>query len=159
MMWCHPHNLIQMLLFNSLSDAILGSDTLHASDSLWPHWLQPISLLCPWNFPGKDTGVGCYFLLQGIFPNQGSNLRLLHWQVDFFFTTVSPGEPQTLWGRSKDLEHSIVLLIVLLKASSQRCVRKSSEASSLCLTSDTGRWPLLNCQVSLPVQTLTSSLI
>ena len=32
-------------------------------------------------FPG-NTGVGCYFLLQGIFPTQGSNSRLLHWQVD-----------------------------------------------------------------------------
>ena len=30
-------------------------------------------LLCPWDFPGKDTGVGCHFLLQGIFPTQGSN--------------------------------------------------------------------------------------
>ena len=38
--------------------------------------------LCPWNFPGKNTGVGCHFLLQGIFLTQGSNQRLLHWQVD-----------------------------------------------------------------------------
>ena len=36
-------------------------------------------------FPGKNTGVGWYFLLQGIFLGQGSNLRILHWQVDFFF--------------------------------------------------------------------------
>ena len=34
------------------------------SDSLWPHGLKPARLLCPWNFPGKNTGVGCYFLLQ-----------------------------------------------------------------------------------------------
>ena len=36
-------------------------------------------------FPGKNTAVGCHFLLQGIFPTQGSNphlLCLLHWQVD-----------------------------------------------------------------------------
>ena len=33
-------------------------------------------------FPGKKTGVCCHFLLQGIFPIQGSNLHLLHWQVD-----------------------------------------------------------------------------
>ncbi|MGE2757601.1 hypothetical protein, partial [Escherichia coli] len=39
-------------------------------------------LLCPWDFPGKNTGVGCHFLLQGIFPTQGSNPHLLHWQVD-----------------------------------------------------------------------------
>ena len=37
------------------------------------------------NFPGKNTGVGCHFLLQGIFPTQGSNsclLHLLHGQVN-----------------------------------------------------------------------------
>ena len=32
---------------------------------------------CPWGFPGKSTGVGCYSLLQGIFPTQRSNLSLL----------------------------------------------------------------------------------
>ena len=47
------------------------------SDSFWPHGLQPARLLCPWNFPGKNTGGGCHFLLQGIFPMQGSNLHLL----------------------------------------------------------------------------------
>ena len=34
-------------------------------------------LLCPWDFLSKNTGVGCHFLLQGIFPAQGSNLYLL----------------------------------------------------------------------------------
>ena len=32
---------------------------------------------CPWNFPGKNTGVVCHFLLQGIFLTQESNLHLL----------------------------------------------------------------------------------
>ena len=40
------------------------------SDSLWPHGLQPASLLCSWDFPGKNTGVACQFLLQGIFLTQ-----------------------------------------------------------------------------------------
>ena len=35
-------------------------------------------LLCPWDFPGKSTGVYCHFLLQGIFPTQGSNPGLPH---------------------------------------------------------------------------------
>ena len=35
-------------------------------------------LLCAWNSPGKNTGVGCHSLLQGIFPTQGSNLGFLH---------------------------------------------------------------------------------
>ena len=42
------------------------------------HGLQPTRLLCPWGFPGKDTGGGRHFLLQGIFPTQRSNLGLLH---------------------------------------------------------------------------------
>ena len=37
---------------------------------------------CPWDFLGKNTGVGCHFLFQGIFPTQGSNLSLLRWQAD-----------------------------------------------------------------------------
>ena len=52
-------------------------------DSLWHRGLYLARLLCPWNSPGKNTGVGCHFLLQGIFLTQGSNLCLLHRQVDF----------------------------------------------------------------------------
>ena len=49
-----------------------------ASDSLPPHGLYPARLLCLWDSPGKNTEVGCHFLLQGIFPTQGSNPGLLH---------------------------------------------------------------------------------
>ena len=48
------------------------------SNSLLSHGLQPARLLCPWDFPGKKTGVGCHFLLQGFFLTQGLNLGLLH---------------------------------------------------------------------------------
>ena len=40
-----------------------------------------IRLPCSWDSPGKNTGVGCHVLLQGILPTQGSNSGLLHWQV------------------------------------------------------------------------------
>ena len=40
--------------------------------------LYPIRSLCPRGFPGKNTGVGCHFLLQRIFLTQGSNLSLLN---------------------------------------------------------------------------------
>ena len=46
------------------------------STSLQPHGLQPTRFLCPWDFPGKNTGVGCHFLLQEICPTQGLNLGL-----------------------------------------------------------------------------------
>ena len=41
------------------------------SNSLQPHGLWPARLLCPWDFPSKNTGVGCHFLLQGIFLTEG----------------------------------------------------------------------------------------
>ena len=47
-------------------------------ESLQPYGLQPANLLCPWSSPGKNTGVGCHFLLQGIFPTQGLNQGLPH---------------------------------------------------------------------------------
>ena len=48
------------------------------SDSLWPHGLGPTRLLCPFSFPGKNTGVGSHSLLQGIFLTQGLNPGLLY---------------------------------------------------------------------------------
>ena len=48
------------------------------SISLRPDGLQPARLHCPWDFPGKNTGLGCQFLLQGIILTQGSNPGLLH---------------------------------------------------------------------------------
>ena len=50
------HNVTQLLLFSRSA----------MSDSLWPHGLWPSGLLCPRDFPGKNTWVGCHFLLLGI---------------------------------------------------------------------------------------------
>ena len=48
------------------------------SDSLQPHRLEPTKLFCLWDSPGKNTGLGCHSLLQGIFPTQRLNPHLLH---------------------------------------------------------------------------------
>ena len=52
------------------------------------HLVTPWTVACqaplPLGFPGKNTGVGCHFLFQGIFLTQGSNPHLLHCQVDSF---------------------------------------------------------------------------
>ena len=48
------------------------------SDSLQPRGLESASLLCPWNSPDKNTGVGCHALLQGVFLTQGLNSGLPH---------------------------------------------------------------------------------
>ena len=39
-------------------------------------------------FPIKNTGVGCHYVLQGIFLTQGSNLSLLRWQADGFYRSL-----------------------------------------------------------------------
>ena len=52
---------------------------LHVREScpiLWFHGLKPARFLCPWDFPGKNTEVGCHILLKGIFPTQRSNLSI-----------------------------------------------------------------------------------
>ena len=54
--------------------------TLSQSYGLWPS-----RLLCPWDFPGRNAAVGCHFLLQGIFPTQGLNPRLLHLPLCLLF--------------------------------------------------------------------------
>ena len=50
-------------------------------DSLQSCGLWPTRLLCSWNFPGKNTEVGCDFLLRGMVLTQESNTHLLRWQV------------------------------------------------------------------------------
>ena len=57
---------------------------LQSSLTLQIHVLSPSRLLCPSDSAGKNTGVGCHALLQGIFPTEGSNpclLCLLNWQA------------------------------------------------------------------------------
>ena len=80
----HPLILIIVCYTYSVKMKVLVSVM---SDSLRPHGLQPTRLLCPWNSPGKN--IEDHSLLQGIFPTQGSNSHLLHWQADSL-----PSEPQ-----------------------------------------------------------------
>ena len=61
--------------------------------TLQPHGPQPTRLLCPWDFPGKDTRMVCHFLLQGIFLTQRLNLGLLHYR-QIFLPTELPGKPK-----------------------------------------------------------------
>ena len=69
------------------------------SDSLWPHGLYPARLLCPWDSPGKNTGVGCHFLLQGILLTQGLNrVSCIGRQILY---PESQGKPYNMRGRWK----------------------------------------------------------
>ena len=60
------------------------------SDSLPPH-----GLFSPWNSPGQNTGVGSHYLLQGIFPTQGSNPGLPHCR-QILYCLSQPGSPRIL---------------------------------------------------------------
>ena len=81
------------------------------SDSLQLHGLlYPTRLLHPWTFPSKNTGVGCHFLLQGIFLTQQLNLGLLHYrQMPYclshkgsmtYLDSVLKAETSLCWQRS-----------------------------------------------------------
>ena len=65
------------------------------SDSLQPHGLYLARLLCPRNSPGKNTGVGCHSLFQGIFTTQGSNPGLLHCR-QILYCLSHQGSPRSL---------------------------------------------------------------
>ena len=71
-------------------------------------WTIVVRLLCPWSFPGKNTGVGCHFLLQGIFWAQGSSpvslaSPLIDKQILYHCTTWEPQPLQkkflSIWKR------------------------------------------------------------
>ena len=59
-------------------------------------WTVPTRLLCPWAFPGKNTGVGCHFLHQDIFLIQGSNPHLLSLALQADSVPLSQRSPSNL---------------------------------------------------------------
>ena len=79
------------------------------SDSLWPHVHLPTRLLCPWDSPGKNTGVGRQFLFQGIsWPRDRTHVSCIG---RHFFTAEPPGKPPGLYGRMITLSGRIFLVI------------------------------------------------
>ena len=71
-----------------------------------PMDVQPSKLLCPWDFPGKNTGADCHALLQGIFPTQGLNPSLLsplHCQASSL-PPAPPGKPDLGYKRKQKLD-------------------------------------------------------
>ena len=69
------------------------------SKSFVTPWTIPTRFFCPWDFSGKNTGVGCHFFLQGIVPIQGSNPIFLTSPTlaGEFFTTEPPGKPLDIY--------------------------------------------------------------
>ena len=63
----------------------------------------------PWNFSGKNTGVGCHFLLQGIFPTQKSNSHVLH-LLQVIYHSYHLGSP---WGFMEENKEPSLYELVL----------------------------------------------
>ena len=53
--------------------ATAAAKSLQSCPTLRPHRRQPTRLLCPWDSPGKNTGVGCHFLLQLLLEGRSKN--------------------------------------------------------------------------------------
>ena len=68
----------------------------------YPMDCSPPGFSYSWNFPGKSTGVGWHFLLQGMFLAQGSNLGLLHWR-QMLLPSEPPGKPNKAKSFCKEL--------------------------------------------------------
>ena len=81
------HNSHSFQIFFNPGINVLSHSVL--SDSFGTPWAVAPRLLCPGTFPGKNTGAGCHFLLQGLSPTQGSNLDLLHCRHRFFAVSAT----------------------------------------------------------------------
>ena len=80
-------------------------------------WTIATRLLCLWDFPGKNIRVGCHFLLQGIFPTQGSNrISCVSYIGRRVLYHCATWETQTLWNY-----HSKKKKKMKFKNSSMRC--------------------------------------
>ena len=71
--WATKHSVIQVVFTWVCCCCLVAKLCL---TPLRPH--ETARFFCLWDFPGKKTGMGCHFLLQGIFPTLGSNLCFLH---------------------------------------------------------------------------------
>ena len=95
------------------------------SNSLWSQGLEPTRLLHPWDFPGKNTGMGCHILLQEIFPTQGLNLGLLHCRQMLYHLSHQESH-QVFWR-----EQYNPLALLLLKNNFLATRRSMQDLSSL----------------------------
>ena len=87
--------------------------------------------LCPWDSPGKNTGVGCCSLLQGIFPAQGSNPGLLHCKQSFYCPN-HPGSPQGIVNEYKNIHQCVLFTGKKINQKLETELRNSLQSVGLC---------------------------
>ena len=95
-----------------------------------PHGLSPARLLCPWNSPGENTGVGSHSLLQGLFLTPGSSLHLLYSRWILYHLSHQ-GSPPNISRRCFLLCHAFqdTFLCFLLKSHIQQELSQWTEES------------------------------
>ena len=109
----------------------------------------PTRLFCPWDFPGKNTGMGCHFLLQGIFPTQGSNQRLLHWELDSLPLVPSAKSPNFVYA---------VVTVAQVYLGSVWASEFAQKASTWCMYSCNHRKAHIGLKLEMLKKVLSKSL-
>ena len=112
------------------------------SDSLWLHGLQHTRLLCPWDIPGKNAGMGRHFLLQRIFSTQESNLYLLHWQANSLHWAIR--ELLTIIFKTS-------LTVIRIEVVERVAWETHSKLSNFIMDSRICCGTLLSCPICLPI--------
>ena len=118
------------ILYTLRSTCVLSCSVV--SHSLQPFGLYPVRFLRPWDCSGKNTEVGYHFLVQALFPIQGSNLGLLHCRWIFYWLSHH-GNPWEVLKKNVYMCVSLYLYIYAIFSwtsenvvwnSSRRCLRE-----------------------------------
>ena len=133
--WLETSLVVHCLSLFALNAGATGSILAQGTRSYMP-WvsdscsvvsdsLQPTRLLCPWNSPGKNTGVSCHFLLQRIFPTQGWMWPNPHcrWML---LPSELLGNPMVLSKHSESRQRLLKIFILSEKARHNHTVFKGT---------------------------------
>ena len=110
--------------------------------TLRPCGLKPVTFLCPWDSPGKNTGVGRHPLLEGMFLIQGSNsglLSLLHWHLESLSSILIKSKKCFVWANVWTM---IWIILEILPQWLPLRVSIHLDSKSACY------WCLLLCQIN-----------
>ena len=102
------------------------------SDSVQPHRWKPTRLLCPWDSPGKNPGVGCHFLLQCMKVKSESEVASIH-KHRVKLVLEKAGKPETKLPTSTE------------SSKKQESSRKTSISALLTMPKPLTVWITINC--------------